>query len=298
MKETDMTILISKSIAVVPVEQAKTAVETGVGEVSSALQTAFQPVINLLPSVVAMIAVLVIGYVVARLLARAANAVGQRIGLDGAAERSGLSASMTKVGIERGLSAIVSQLVFWMLMCVFVVAAFNLLNLPSLSAATQKLVDYIPKLLAATTVVLIGLLIASFLRGVIATAADRIGISYADRLASGAYYILAMMTFIAAFDQLEIQFALLNQLILIAFGALALGVGLSVGLGGRDVAGGIMSGYYVRQRMQSGDTVSVSGIEGVVREVGPVATVIETTTNGMSHRHTVPNSKMLNEAVR
>ncbi|HCK54515.1 MAG TPA: hypothetical protein DIC23_14950, partial [Planctomycetaceae bacterium] len=288
----------SKSIAVVPVEQAKTAVETGVGEVSSALQTAFQPVINLLPSVVAMIAVLVIGYVVARLLARAANAVGQRIGLDAAAERSGLSASMTKVGIERGLSAIVSQLVFWMLMCVFVVAAFNLLNLPSLSAATQKLVDYIPKLLAATTVVLIGLLIASFLRGVIATAADRIGISYADRLASGAYYILAMMTFIAAFDQLEIQFALLNQLILIAFGALALGVGLSVGLGGRDVAGGIMSGYYVRQRMQSGDTVSVSGIEGVVREVGPVATVIETTTNGMSHRHTVPNSKMLNEAVR
>lgn len=293
-----MTILISKSIAVVPVEQAKTAVETGVGEVSSALQAAFQPVINLLPSVVAMIAVLVIGYVVARLLARGANAVGQRIGLDAAAERSGLSASMTKVGIERGLSAIVSQLVFWMLMCVFVVAAFNLLNLPSLSAATQKLVDYIPKLLAATTVVLIGLLIASFLRGVIATAADRIGISYADRLASGAYYILAMMTFIAAFDQLEIQFALLNQLILIAFGALALGVGLSVGLGGRDVAGGIMSGYYVRQRMQSGDTVSVSGIEGVVREVGPVATVIETTTNGMSHRHTVPNSKMLNEAVR
>ncbi|MEC7557888.1 MAG: mechanosensitive ion channel domain-containing protein [Planctomycetota bacterium] len=293
-----MTILISKSIAVVPVDQAKTAVETGVGEVSSALQTAFQPVINLLPSVVAMVAVLVVGYVVARLLARAANAVGQRIGLDGAAERSGLSASMTKVGIERGLSAIVAQLVFWMLMCVFVVAAFNLLNLPSLSAATQKLVDYIPKLLAATTVVLIGLLIASFLRGVIATAADRIGISYADRLASGAYYILALMTFIAAFDQLEIQFALLNQLILIAFGALALGVGLSVGLGGRDVAGGIMSGYYVRQRMQSGDTVSVSGIEGVVREVGPVATVIETTKDGLSHRHTVPNSKMLNEAVR
>jgi len=293
-----MTLLLSTSLAVVPVDQAKTAVEASVGELSSALQSAFQPVINLLPSVVAMFAVLAVGYVVARLLGRAADALGQRIGLDGAAERSGLSESMKKVGIERGLSAIVAQLVFWLLMCVFVVAAFNLLNLPSLSAATQKLVDYIPKLMAATTVVLIGLLIASFLRGVIATAADRIGISYADRLASGAYYILALMTFIAAFDQLEIQFALLNQLILIAFGALALGVGLSVGLGGRDVAGGIMSGYYVRQRMQSGDSVKVAGIDGVVREVGPVATVIETTVNGLTQRHTVPNSKMLNEAVR
>lgn len=289
-----MSIQLSTSLAVVPVDQAKTAV----GEVSTALQNAFQPVINLLPSVVAMVAVLALGYIVARLIGRVTDALGKRIGLDGAAERSGLSASMKKVGIERGLSAIVAQLVFWMLMCVFVVAAFNLLNLPSLSAATQKLVDYIPKLLAATTVVLIGLLIASFLRGVIATAADRIGISYADRLASGAYYILALMTFIAAFDQLEIQFALLNQLILIAFGALALGVGLSVGLGGRDVAGGIMSGYYVRQRMQSGDSVSVAGIKGVIREVGPVATVIETTTDGLTHRHTVPNSTMLNEAVR
>ena len=293
-----MSTLLSTSLAVVPVDEAKTAVEAGVGELGSALQSAFQPVINLLPSVLAMVAVLVVGYIVARLLARGADALGQRIGLDGAAERSGLSTSMKKVGIERGLSAIVGQLVFWMLMCVFVTAAFNLLNLPSLSAATQKLVDYIPKLLAATTVVLIGLLIASFLRGVIATAADRVGISYADRLASGAYYILALMTFIAAFDQLEIQFALLNQLILIGVGALALGVGLSIGLGGRDVAGGIMSGYYVRQRMQAGDSVSVAGIEGVVREVGPVATVIETTTNGLTHRRTVPNSTMLNEAVR
>ncbi len=293
-----MNILMSTTLAVAPVEQATTAVQTGVSELSTALGNAFQPVINLVPSVLAMIGVLVIGYIVARLLARGTDALGQRIGLDGAAERSGLATSMKKVGIERGLSAIVAQLVFWLLMCVFVVAAFNLLNLPSLSAATQKLVDYIPKLMAATTVVLIGLLIASFLRGVIATTADRIGISYADRLASGAYYILSLMTFIAAFEQLEIQFALLNQLILIAFGAMALGIGLSVGLGGRDVAGGIMSGYYVRQRMQSGDSVSVSGIDGVIREVGPVATVIETTVDGLTQRHSVPNSKMLNEAVR
>ena len=293
-----MNILLSTTLAVAPVEQATTVVQTGVSELSTALENAFQPVINLVPSVLAMLGVLVIGYIVARLLARGADALGQRIGLDGAAERSGLAASMKKVGIERGLSAIVAQLVFWLLMCVFVVAAFNLLNLPSLSAATQKLVDYIPKLMAATTVVLIGLLIASFLRGVIATTADRIGISYADRLASGAYYILSLMTFIAAFEQLEIQFALLNQLILIAFGAMALGIGLSVGLGGRDVAGGIMSGYYVRQRMQSGDSVSVSGIDGVIREVGPVATVIETTVDGLTQRHSVPNSKMLNEAVR
>jgi hypothetical protein len=47
-----------------------------------------------------------------------------------------------------------------------------------------------------------------------------------------------------------------------------------------------------------GDSVSVAEIQGIVREVGPVATVIETTDNGLTHRHTVPNAKMLSAAVR
>ena len=57
-----MSILQSTTLAVAPVDQAKTAVETGVGELSSALHSAFQPVINLLPSVLAMVAVLVVGF--------------------------------------------------------------------------------------------------------------------------------------------------------------------------------------------------------------------------------------------
>jgi flagellar M-ring protein FliF len=47
-----------------------------------------------------------------------------------------------------------------------------------------------------------------------------------------------------------------------------------------------------------GDTVSVAGFEGTVREVGPVATIIETRNNGLLSRHSIPNAKMLQEAVR
>jgi len=54
----------------------------------------------------------------------------------------------------------------------------------------------------------------------------------------------------------------------------------------------------VRQRLQAGDTVTVGTLEGTVREVGPVATVIETRENGLVSRHSVPNGKMLQEAVR
>jgi hypothetical protein len=77
-----------------------------------------------------------------------------------------------------------------------------------------------------------------------------------------------------------------------------LGFGLAFGLGGRDVMGGILAGYYTRQRLHSGDQVSVCGMNGTVREVGPVATIIETEEDGMINRHSVPNTKMLTDAVR
>jgi small-conductance mechanosensitive channel len=261
-------------------------------------QKAFGQILDGAPNAVAMLLVVVVGYVVARIAGRVTTALSERVGLETAAERSGLAISMRQVGIKQKFSAILGQIVFWLLLCVFLSAAFNILNLPPLSAAMDSIVAYIPKLLVAAVVVVIGLLVASFLRGVIATSADRVGLAYAEHLANGCYYVLALMTFIAAFDQLQIDFGLLKQMMLIAFGALALGFGLAFGLGGRDVMAGILSGYYARQRFQAGDHIAIANMEGTVREVGPVATIIETEIDGLLNRHSVPNTKVLNEAVR
>lgn len=259
---------------------------------------AFGNIIALSPKVVGMVVVLVVGYLVARVLDRAINMLAQSLGLETAAERSGLAASMKHVGIKQNVPTILGKIAFWLTLCVFLTAAFNTLGLEKVSAAMDTVVAYIPKVLVATVVIVIGLLVAGFLRGVIATSADRVGIGYAQNLANGCYYVLALMTFIAAFDQLQIQIGLLKEMILIAFAALALGFGLAFGLGGREVMGGILAGYYTRQRLQTGDRVQVAGFEGTVREVGPVATVIETEEDGLLNRHSVPNTKMLSEAVR
>jgi len=64
------------------------------------------------------------------------------------------------------------------------------------------------------------------------------------------------------------------------------------------VTSGILCGYFVRQRFQSGDQVSIAGLEGTIREIGPVATVIESNEKGMMKRHSIPNPVMLKDAVR
>jgi small-conductance mechanosensitive channel len=279
-------------------ETARETVNVSKQALVDSFTQAWSQVILLAPKMVAMVAVLVVGYVLARWVGGLIAVVSETIGLQTAAERSGLAKSMHDVGIQRPVPAIVGGIVFWLLMCVFVMAAFNILGLESVSNAMGEVVNYIPRLLVATVVVVVGLLAATFLRGVVATSADRVGLSYAEYLAGGCYWVLSLLTFIAAFNQLGIQFALLEKLILIGSAGLSAGFALAFGLGGRDVMSGILSGYYVRQRLQAGDTVTVGTLEGTVREVGPVATVIETRQNGLVSRHSVPNAKMLQEAVR
>ncbi len=268
------------------------------GQLIESFSKAYKGAMDEAPYVVGAIVVLVLGYVVARLAARLLTIVSQRVRLQVAAERSGLAESMQHMGIKRDVPAIIGTIVFWLLMCVFVMAAFKILQLDALTTAMGKVAAYIPNLLIATVVVVVGLLVASLLRGIVATSADRLGVSYAENLANACYYALAALTFFWAFDQLGIKFELLNYAILIVVGGLALAFGLAFGLGGREVMAGILAGYYLRQRLNAGDHVQVGALEGTVREVGPVATIVETNEAGLVNRHTVPNTKMLNEAVR
>jgi hypothetical protein len=268
----------------------------------SSLQNSFQQALDQFilygPKVIAAIAVVVVGYVVARAIGKVLVKITEKLGLQVAAERSGLAQSMRHMGIERNVPTILGTISFWLLMCVFFMAAFNILGLSEVSKQMGQVAQYIPNLLVATVIVVVGLFAATFFRGVIATGADRLGISYAEHLANGCYYTLALLTFILTLKHLGIEFQLLNNMILLVCGGLSLGFGLALGLGGREVMAGILSGYYLRQRLSAGDEVEVAGLQGTVREVGPVATVIETDEQGLINRHTVPNTKMLNEAVR
>lgn len=276
---------------------ADTASESGMTLVESFTEF-WNQIVALAPKLTAAIVILVVGFFAARLVGRLVTALFERIGLQRGAERSGLIQSMNEIGIQRTVPQIVGRIFFWFLMWVFLMAAFKVAGWQAVSTALEGIISYIPNVLVATVMIVIGLLVAALLRGVIATSADRVGLSYSQQLANGAYYVLALITFLAALKHLGVELELLNNLILIAAGAMGVGFALAFGFGGRDVVGGILAGYYIRQRMDAGDQVRIADLQGVVRDVGPVATVIETDEGGLVHRHSIPNVKMLNEAIR
>ena len=212
----------------------------------------WRPIANTAPKLFCAALVMIAGYVIARLVSKAITAIADRLGLQRMAENAGFVQSMQHVGIHRTVPQVLGTIFFWLLLCVFLIASVDILDLPTIKIALDRLLNYVPNLLVASIVVVLGLLLAAFLRGVVATSADRVGIHYAQQLASACYWILALMTFNAALNQLEIQIKLFNEIVLILLAGGALAFGLSFGLGGREVMAGILAGYYLRQRLQAG----------------------------------------------
>jgi len=242
--------------------------------------------------VVAAVGMLV-GYVANRLTV----GLCERLGFDQAAERSGLVQLLNRIGIETTPSWLMGAIVLGLVMCAFLTVGANVLGFNAFGDAVARLAGYIPRILLAGVVTIVGLLLATLLRGAVVAAGQRANVPGAERFGSACFYAAAFVVIFAAFEQLQIQMQLLGQAFLIAFSSMALAVGLAVGLGSRDVIAGMIAGHYIRRQFQPGDPVSVAGLEGIVREVGTVTTVVETDDDGLLKRHSVPNVKMLNEAV-
>src|SRR5687768_4906703 len=107
-------------------ENTVEAVERSKTALMDSFKGAFDQVVLLAPKVLAMIVVLVVGYIIARVVARAITVLSEKIGLQVAADRSGLADSMQHMGIKRNVPSIVGTIVFWLLMCVFIMAAVNI----------------------------------------------------------------------------------------------------------------------------------------------------------------------------
>src|SRR5690606_17988147 len=99
-----------------PATPAENLTETAVHS-TSAVMHSFQHVASqfvlFAPKVLAALVVLIIGYLLARLLARAITTIAERLGLQRAAESGGLVQSMQQVGIDRTVPQIVGTIFFW-----------------------------------------------------------------------------------------------------------------------------------------------------------------------------------------
>ena len=261
--------------------------------VTDALMQIVTDILSFLPGLVNGLLVLLVGYLVARIVRWLIGSALRRLGVDALAERSGVIGGLRGLGIALSPSRLIAQTVFGLLMLSFAITAMRLMRLASVAGLLERLLNFLPAVIAALVVFLLGSMVARLAGTWVSVLAAGGGVGYARPLGRLVQYIVALFVAILALGVLGIQIGLLVTAITIGLAAFGLGIGLALGLGARTIVYHILAGYYVRQRYRPGQAIRVGQLSGEVSGTGSVNTVVAT-AEGTT---VVPNGVLLEATV-
>ena len=203
---------------------------------------------DFLPNILAAILILIIGWLIARVFRGAVRRGLQLIKFPTIAEKAGIDGFLQTGGVKQSSTDLVAVLVYWLVMLMVLLTTVNALRLEVASQLLNEILLYIPNIIVAVIVLVVGLYAANFVAGLVRTAAANAGIAEAEVVAVLARYALIIFTFAIALNQLRIGEDIVANGFLILFGAACLAGALAVGLGSREVVARYMQ---ERFRMKS-----------------------------------------------
>ncbi len=246
-----------------------------------------------LPNLLGALLLLVLGWVIGRVAQFSVAGVLRRLGVDKLAERAGIGDALAKAGWSASVSEVLARLVYWLILLVFLLAAVESLGLPGVTGTLGGLVSYLPHVLAAAVIVLIGSLLARVVGDAVGALAVQSGMTTGPVLGQLVRYVLVIFAVILAMEQLGVETTLLVTASIAVIAASALALALAFGLGNRELARNIMAGFHVREEFKPGQQLTVGRHRGRLLSIGPVKSVLETAEGQVS----LPNAALIDEAV-
>jgi hypothetical protein len=210
----------------------------------ASFRDAFSMILGAIPRILGFIVVVAIGWFVSTLLARAVTGLLRAIRFDELASKSGLADFLAKMGTGTDSAGVVAGLVKWLVRIVVLLVAFDVLGLPAVSDVMRQLLLWLPNLVVAIFVLFIGGIAARALGNIVRGATAEAGFSNPETLANVTRTTVWAFAIVVAINQLGIATNLINTLFTGFVGALAVALGLSFGLGGRDLASRTLENWY------------------------------------------------------
>jgi hypothetical protein len=197
--------------------------------------------INFLPKLLAAFLIFVIGWAIAVGLGKLIARVAKILWIDKGLEKLGVHAAFQKAGVNFNFAGLLGWIVKWFLIIVFLIAAADILGLSQITSFLNRVVLYIPNVIIAVVVLVLGLVVANFVREVVKKSIDATHFKGGHFVAGVAKWAVVVFSFMAAMVQLGVATSLIQILFTGFVAMVALAGGLAFGLGGREWAQQMMA---------------------------------------------------------
>ena len=200
------------------------------------LQEVFSKFKAFVPNLLAMLAILVLGIVLARLLKFILVKSLIAINFDSWSDRMGFTALMRKGDIWAKPSATLGAIIFWLLVIVTLMIGLSALKIPAIDNLVEQAFIYMPRAFSAAVILMIGYVLTGFISQGVLVAAVNSGYHYAKLLADAIRILLMVLILAMAMEQLQIAPSIVLAAFTIVFGGIVITLAISFGVGGIDAA--------------------------------------------------------------
>ena len=197
-------------------------------------------VAGFLPTLIGVLVILIAGWILAGILKNIVIKVLKLIQLDTASEKSGLGDVLRRGGIRQTLSELIGVLIYWLVMLMVFMTALNALGMTVAASLLDKVILYIPNVIAAIFILALGIFFSSMVGTIVRTASSNAGIAQAKFLGQLTQAVIMIFAAVITLEQLNIASSILNFAINIILASLGLALAIAVGLGSKDIAGKMM----------------------------------------------------------
>jgi|GEM_PF-1653892 len=233
-----MTVLVLPLFAA---EQSASAVSTTVkqtGIIKGILQPtaiSLTQVSAYLPKLGVLLLILVIGALVAMGVAALVAAILKLIRLEKGAKKINVPEIFKKGGIGLSLSELITEIIFFLIIIATLITALEFYGVGT-ALLTSSILAYIPQVIAAMFILILGILMAILISGIIKLVGGNVKIAQSDTLGNVAKYAIIILSTVIALKELGLGIILTDKSKDIIFAGLVLALALGFGLGLKEKA--------------------------------------------------------------
>lgn len=259
----------------------------------AAFQNLWDILMSFLPKFIVALIIVLVGWLFAWLMRFIIKRVLKAIKLDELSDRIKLSEVLGNIGLRSPLSKIIASIVYWIILMVFIIVATDYLNVEAISSGIKSLIAYVPTIITALVVFLIGMLIATLVKKGVYSVTNSIGLSGAQAISNIVYYLLLVLVAITAMNQAGIETDLITTYLIMIMGSMLIAFAVAYGIASKDIVSNILSSYYGKAKFEVGAKIKIGEITGTIEKVDNMSVIIK---DG-DKKIVLPSKRLLNEKV-
>ena len=216
-------------------------------------------VLAAMPKVAVGVLLVILGLVAARVIEVVLRTILTRVRFDKLVEKAGIDKALQRIGLRQQLNLFLPKLVYFLVLFLLAKTASDALGLVAISNAIGAFFAYLPNIIAALLLLILGTTVGQFAGQMVTQAAESAGIDSAATLGKLVSTLIVFIVAMMAIGQLKIDTEMVRIVTSFFLGAGALAFGLAFGTGTREIVRNIVIGFYIRKVLVVGKSVDVAG---------------------------------------